>query len=382
MAAGTDRLPAAAATSARCCSPPRWARSCTPTSSRSPTPSPTALHPARRRHLQRRAGAAAGAGDEERRGRRRGLHQPDRHAGRPLPRPSSRCCWCVAAPLRDAGVPGDALLRRPDLAAQRDSAIDFARYCLPQVFFYGMFVLVGQMLNARGKFGPMMWAPIANNLIAMAVLVSTSLSSGARGRASRSAPTPPGRSCCSASAPRSASSLQFLILVPFLRAGGLQLPPALRLPRHRPGPHAPARRLDGAVRGGQPDRLHRRRPAGLERHRRRRRTAPAYTIYSSSVPDDDGAARHHDGLAGHRDPAAALRDAPPTAAAPTGADPGRSTLRTALVVVLPFALLLPVVSREIADVLCGVRRRRPTARFAPTLAALRARRWCSSPSTT
>ncbi|HET7070831.1 MAG TPA: murein biosynthesis integral membrane protein MurJ [Nocardioides sp.] len=59
----------------------------------------------------------------------------------------------------------------PALAAQRDSAIMFARYCLPQVFFYGMFVLLGQVLNARGRFGPMMWAPIANNAIAILVLV-------------------------------------------------------------------------------------------------------------------------------------------------------------------------------------------------------------------
>jgi putative peptidoglycan lipid II flippase len=59
----------------------------------------------------------------------------------------------------------------PSLAAQRDSAIAFARYCLPQVFFYGMFVLLGQVLNARGRFGPMMWAPIANNAISILVLV-------------------------------------------------------------------------------------------------------------------------------------------------------------------------------------------------------------------
>lgn len=56
------------------------------------------------------------------------------------------------------------------LSGQRDSAIAFARYCLPQVFFYGMFVLVGQILNARGSFAPMMWAPIANNVISVAVL--------------------------------------------------------------------------------------------------------------------------------------------------------------------------------------------------------------------
>ena len=64
----------------------------------------------------------------------------------------------------------DSRFNEPGLAAQRDSAVDFARYCLPQVFFYGMFVLVGQVLNARGRFGPMMWAPIANNVISVAVL--------------------------------------------------------------------------------------------------------------------------------------------------------------------------------------------------------------------
>jgi putative peptidoglycan lipid II flippase len=59
----------------------------------------------------------------------------------------------------------------PSRSEQLESVIDFARYCLPQVFFYGMFVLVGQVLNARGRFGPMMWAPIANNVISVLVLV-------------------------------------------------------------------------------------------------------------------------------------------------------------------------------------------------------------------
>src|SRR3712207_3593753 len=58
-----------------------------------------------------------------------------------------------------------------ELAAQRESVVDFARFCLPQVFFYGMFVLLGQVLNARGRFGPMMWAPIANNVISVGVLL-------------------------------------------------------------------------------------------------------------------------------------------------------------------------------------------------------------------
>jgi putative peptidoglycan lipid II flippase len=55
-------------------------------------------------------------------------------------------------------------------SSQREAVIAFAEYCLPQVFFYGMFVLVGQVMNARGSFGPMMWAPIANNVVSVAVL--------------------------------------------------------------------------------------------------------------------------------------------------------------------------------------------------------------------
>src|SRR5688572_11898337 len=59
----------------------------------------------------------------------------------------------------------------PERAAHLQSIIDLTRLCLPQVFFYGMFVLVGQILNARGRFGPMMWAPIANNAVAVAMLI-------------------------------------------------------------------------------------------------------------------------------------------------------------------------------------------------------------------
>ena len=55
-------------------------------------------------------------------------------------------------------------------SSQREAVIVFAEYCLPQVFFYGMFVLVGQVMNSRGSFGPMMWAPIANNIVSVAVL--------------------------------------------------------------------------------------------------------------------------------------------------------------------------------------------------------------------
>ena len=53
--------------------------------------------------------------------------------------------------------------------AQRDLTIAFARCCLPQIFFYGLFTLLGQVLTSRNKFGAMMWTPILNNVVAIAV---------------------------------------------------------------------------------------------------------------------------------------------------------------------------------------------------------------------
>ena len=64
----------------------------------------------------------------------------------------------------------DQKLFEPGFETQRESAQLLMLLCMPQVFFYGAFVLVGQVLNARGRFGPMMWAPIANNMVAIAVL--------------------------------------------------------------------------------------------------------------------------------------------------------------------------------------------------------------------
>jgi putative peptidoglycan lipid II flippase len=49
-------------------------------------------------------------------------------------------------------------------------AVLFAYWALPQVFFYGLYTLIGEVLNARGSFGPLMWAPVANNVVAMAGL--------------------------------------------------------------------------------------------------------------------------------------------------------------------------------------------------------------------
>ncbi|HEY9374857.1 murein biosynthesis integral membrane protein MurJ, partial [Streptomyces sp.] len=52
---------------------------------------------------------------------------------------------------------------------QRTTTVAFARFCLPQIFFLGLFTLLGQVLNARGRFGAMMWTPVLNNVVVIAV---------------------------------------------------------------------------------------------------------------------------------------------------------------------------------------------------------------------
>ncbi|MBB1257634.1 murein biosynthesis integral membrane protein MurJ, partial [Streptomyces alkaliterrae] len=47
-------------------------------------------------------------------------------------------------------------------------AVTFARYCLPTIFFMGVHVVMGQILNARGRFGAMMWTPVLNNIVIIA----------------------------------------------------------------------------------------------------------------------------------------------------------------------------------------------------------------------
>jgi putative peptidoglycan lipid II flippase len=53
--------------------------------------------------------------------------------------------------------------------AQAEMTVALARYCLPQILFYGLFTLLGQVLNARGRFGAMMWTPVLNNVVIIAV---------------------------------------------------------------------------------------------------------------------------------------------------------------------------------------------------------------------
>ncbi|WP_424466470.1 murein biosynthesis integral membrane protein MurJ [Pseudoclavibacter helvolus] len=57
--------------------------------------------------------------------------------------------------------------------------VAFAYWCMPQIFFYGMYAVLGEILNARGLFGPFAWAPVINNVVGIAGLVFFSAVFGA-----------------------------------------------------------------------------------------------------------------------------------------------------------------------------------------------------------
>ncbi|TIH40877.1 murein biosynthesis integral membrane protein MurJ [Subtercola vilae] len=50
-------------------------------------------------------------------------------------------------------------------------ATAFAYWCLPQIFFYGVYTILGEVLNARNSFGPFTLAPILNNFVALGGLI-------------------------------------------------------------------------------------------------------------------------------------------------------------------------------------------------------------------
>jgi putative peptidoglycan lipid II flippase len=50
-------------------------------------------------------------------------------------------------------------------------ATAFAYWCIPQLFFYGLYAMLGEVLNARSAFGPYMWAPVLNNVVGLLGLI-------------------------------------------------------------------------------------------------------------------------------------------------------------------------------------------------------------------
>ena len=273
----------------------------------------------------------------------------------------------AAAPLVMA-VYLDGSWSDPALAEQRQSVIDFARFCLPQVFFYGMFVLVGQILNARGRFGPMMWAPIANNVISVLVLVVYLVVFGpARGAAAEGAFSP-GQEALLGLGATVGIAAQLLILLPYLRSAGFRFRPRFDLRGAGLGHTARlgvwsllfvlvnqvaytvvVRLASSGTTGG-----------GTE--------GTGYAVYAAAflivmVPHSVITVSLTTAVLPQLSRRAAAAELPDLARELA------STMRTALAVVVPFAALLPVLAPDIANVVWGHGAAAETYRNAvPTLA--------------
>jgi putative peptidoglycan lipid II flippase len=116
----------------------------------------------------------------------------------------------------------DRYFTDPSLADERSSLIVLTRLCMPMIFFYGMYVLIGQILNARNRFGPMMWAPIANNAISVAILVWYLV--WYRGDSATGGYSTPQELILGVGSVVGIAA-QTLILLPYLRASGFRIRP-------------------------------------------------------------------------------------------------------------------------------------------------------------
>ena len=108
-------------------------------------------------------------------------------------------------------------------AEQMSLAVAFARFCLPQVFFYGLFTLITQVLNARGRFSPPMYAPIANNIVAIGVFLSFLAVAGPA--AAQSGTLNAAQTAWLGLGSTVAVAAQALLLVPFMRSAGYRWRP-------------------------------------------------------------------------------------------------------------------------------------------------------------
>ncbi|HST83867.1 MAG TPA: murein biosynthesis integral membrane protein MurJ [Kineosporiaceae bacterium] len=98
-------------------------------------------------------------------------------------------------------------------------ATAFALWCLPQIFFYGLYTMLGQVLNARGSFGPFMWAPVVNNVVSIAGLVVFAVVAGTGKQPVDSWTT--GRISLLAGTATLGVVAQALILIPAMKRAGI-----------------------------------------------------------------------------------------------------------------------------------------------------------------
>ncbi|MEU7422168.1 murein biosynthesis integral membrane protein MurJ [Streptomyces sp. NPDC040750] len=113
-----------------------------------------------------------------------------------------------------------------DNTAANDVAVTFTRYFLPSIFFMGIHVVMGQILNARGKFGAMMWTPVLNNIV---IIISLGLFIWVYGSAANShmevSSIPPEGQRLLGVGVLLGLVVQALAMIPYLRETGFRIRP-------------------------------------------------------------------------------------------------------------------------------------------------------------
>ncbi len=117
----------------------------------------------------------------------------------------------------------NARWRSDALEAHYASLTAMAYLTMPQLFFYGAFFLIGQVLNAKDRFGPMMWAPIANNVVQIGVLGIYAYVWGTH--VDTSQPFASGQVWLLGAGSTLGIVIQTLILIPFMRQTGFHYRP-------------------------------------------------------------------------------------------------------------------------------------------------------------
>lgn len=109
-------------------------------------------------------------------------------------------------------------------AEQVGLATAFAYWCLPQILFYALYSLLGEVLNARRIFGPFTWAPVLNNVVVIAGLVAFNLIFGSTDQVDAAGWTP-GMITLLAGSATVGVAAQALVLFLFWRRAGLSYRP-------------------------------------------------------------------------------------------------------------------------------------------------------------
>jgi putative peptidoglycan lipid II flippase len=107
-------------------------------------------------------------------------------------------------------------------------ATAFAYWCLPQIFFYALYSLLSEVLNARKIFGPFTWAPVLNNVVAIAGLIVFMLMFGASSENSTVATWDASKVIVLGATTTLGVAAQALVLFLFWRRAGLKYRPDFR----------------------------------------------------------------------------------------------------------------------------------------------------------